>query len=229
MSEWLVQLTGEEFELERVTRLFNLPELSIIKEGSDYFLQSNDFRALSDAPDVYKCAQKMLPFINGAARLQSTSFKKVGIDVIVQLNPDGTRSAQGFLSATIEIRCSVELETRTSPTQPTSVEEWVALAKMDQKVAKALRLVGTRELSWAELYKLYELVHSDVGDKMFSNGWATKKKIKLFTHTANSAGAIGDDARHAKEDSAPPSTPMPLSEAETLIKNVVMRWLRSKV
>ena len=108
MSEWLVQLTGEKFELERLTRLFNLPELSIIKEGSDYFLQSNDFRALSDAHDVYKCAQKMLPFINGAARLQSTSFKKIGIDLIVQLNPDGTRSSQGFLSATIEIRCSVE-------------------------------------------------------------------------------------------------------------------------
>jgi hypothetical protein len=229
MSEWLVQLTGDEFELEKVTRLFNLPELSIIKEGTEYFLQAEDLRGLSDAHDVYKCAQKMLPFINGAARLQSTGFKKIGIDVIVQLNPDGTRSSQGFLSATIEIRCSVELDTRTSPTQPTSVEEWVALTKMNQKVAKTLRLLGTREQSWAELYKLYELVHSDVGDKMFADGWATKKKIKLFTHTANSAGAIGDDARHAKEDSAPPPIPMSFSEAETLIKSVVMRWLRSKV
>jgi hypothetical protein len=65
---------------------------------------------------------------------------------------------------------ALKLDTRTSPSQRTSVEEWIALAKMDQKVAKALRLVGTRELSWAELYKLYELVHSDIGDKMFANG-----------------------------------------------------------
>ncbi len=80
MSEWLVQLTGKEFELETVSRLFNLPELRIIKEGRDYFLQSEDFRPLSDAHDVYKCAQKMLPFINGAARLHSVGFKQIGIE-----------------------------------------------------------------------------------------------------------------------------------------------------
>jgi hypothetical protein len=229
MSEWLVQLTGEEVELETVTRLFNLPELRIIKEDRDYFLQSEDFRPLSDARDVYKCAQKMLPFINGAARLHSVGFKQIAIDVIVQLNEDGTRSSTGFLTATIEVRSSVELNTRTSPTQPTSVEEWVTLANTDQKAAKTLRLLGTREQSWAELYKLYEIVHSDVGNKVFENGWATRNKIKLFTHTANSAGAVGDDARHAKEDSAPPPSPMPLLEAQTLIRRLVMRWLRSKV
>ena len=64
---------------------------------------------------------------------------------------------------------------------------------------------------------------------MFENGWATKKKISLFTQTANTGGAMGDDARHAREDPAPPPVPMLLSEAETLIKRVVMRWLRSKV
>lgn len=229
MSEWLVQLTGEEFELETVTRLFNMPKLCIKKEGRDYFLHSEDFLTLSNAHDVYKCTQKMLPFINGAVRLHSVGFKQVGIDVIVQLNEDGTRSSQGFLSATIEVRCSVELNTRTSPTQPTSVEEWVALANTDEKAAKALRLLGTREQSWAELYKVYEIVHSDAGNKIFENGWVTRKKIKLFTHTANSAGAIGDDARHAKEDSAPPSNTMLVSEAQTLIRRLVMRWLRSKV
>ncbi len=75
MSEWLVQLTGEELELETVTRLFNLPELCIKREGRDYFLHSEDFLTLSNAYDVYKCAQKMLPFINGAARLPSAGFK----------------------------------------------------------------------------------------------------------------------------------------------------------
>lgn len=229
MAEWLVQLTGEEFELETVTRLFNLPELCIKKEGRDYFLQSEDFRPLSDAHDVYKCAQKMLPFINGAARLHAVCFRQIGIDVIVQLNEDGTRSSKGFLTATIEVRSSVELNTRTSPTQPTNVEEWVGLTNTDQKAAKALRLLGTREQSWAELYKLYEIVYSDVGNKVFENSWATRNKIRLFTHTANSAGAVGDDARHAKEDSAPPPSPMALLEAQTLIRRLVMRWLRSKV
>ncbi len=149
--------------------------------------------------------------------------------MIVQLNEDGTRSSKGFLAATIEVRSSVELNTRTSTTQPTNVEEWVALANTDQKAAKALRLLGTREQSWTELYKLYEIVHSDVGNKVFENGWATRNKIRLFTHTANSAGAVGDDARHAKEELAPPPSPMPLLEAQTLIRRLVMRWLRSKV
>ena len=204
MAHWLVQLQGEEFELETVNRLFNLPRLRVFKEGGDYFLQSEDFLALTDAHTVYKCAEKMLPLINGAGSLQSEGFRRVGIDVIVQVNRDGTRNSTGFLRATIEVRCIVELDTRSSPTEPTSVEEWVGLANRDERVAKALRILGTRERTWAELYKLYEIVLVDIGDKIIVDGWATKKKLNLFTRTANSAGAVGDDARHAQENTAHP-------------------------
>lgn len=228
MSQWMVQLQGQEFELDTLTRLFSLPRLSIIKEEDNYLLKSDSFSALTDAHEVYKCALNMLPLINGAGGLQFEGFQRVGIDVVVEVKEDGTRSSIGYMSATIVARCHVTLDTRSSPSDPTSAEEWVGLANKHEKVAKALRILGTREKSWVELYKLYEVVHSDVGSKIIDDGWATRKKLSQFTHTANSAGSIGDDARHAKEDTTPPTSPMPLAEAETLIRGLVMRWLRSK-
>jgi hypothetical protein len=50
----------------------------------------------------------------------------------------------------------------------------------------------------------------------------------LFRRTANSFEAVGLDARHGVEQNQPPSTPMDLSEARSLITTLVHAWLRSK-
>lgn len=208
--------------------VFNSPRLCIIKQEDNYFLESEDFNALIHAHEVYKCAEKMLPLINGAGGLQFDGFQRVRVDVVVEVKEDGTRNSIGFMSATILARCNLTLDTRSSPSEPTRVEEWVNLANKDEKVAKALRILGTREKSWVELYKLLEIVQSDVGHRIIGDGWATRTNVSSFTHTANSVGAAGNDARHAEEVTTPPAIPMSLSEAQTLITGLVMQWLGSK-
>jgi hypothetical protein len=49
--------------------------------------------------------------------------------------------------------------------------------------------------------------------------------MELFRRTANSFEAVGLDARHGVEQNQPPSTPMDISEARSLITTLVHAWL----
>lgn len=113
-------------------------------------------------------------------------------------------------------------------TKPTIPDLYVAIAQRDPKVAKALRLLGFEESSWPSLYKIFEVIQSDVGGKMYENGWIIEAKGDLFTQTANSSLAIGDEARHGHEKVPAPPKPMPLAEAKSLIKTLLERWMDSK-
>jgi len=80
------------------------------------------------------------------------------------------------------------------------------------------------------LYRIYEIIEADVRDvsEIEKRGWATKKSIKRFKHTANSPAVIGDNSRHGVERSTPPKDPMLPTEAKSLIEGIVLNWLRSK-
>jgi hypothetical protein len=75
---------------------------------------------------------------------------------------------------------------------------------------------------------VFEVVETDVGSKMFADGWATKKEVKRFTRTANSRHAIGGEARHGHNRFQPPKRPMSHSEAHDLVLGLVRRWLAHK-
>ena len=64
---------------------------------------------------------------------------------------------------------------------------------------------------------------------MFDLGWVTKAAIDRFTQTANSAAAVGDDARHAHGRIPAPSKAMQLEEARELIRRLVQSWLGARL
>jgi len=47
-------------------------------------------------------------------------------------------------------------------------------------------------------YKILEIIELDVGGSIYQEGWTNKSEATRFTQTANSAEALGDAARHAK-------------------------------
>ncbi|MBD0394812.1 MAG: hypothetical protein ICV52_13425, partial [Microcoleus sp. C1-bin4] len=81
--------------------------------------------------------------------------------------------------------------------------------------------------NWINLYKIYEIVEKNAGKKKIEQ-WIIKDKIRQFKHTANSQSAIGDEARHGVDHNDPPKEPMPKSEADALIRNLVKQWLEWK-
>ena len=69
------------------------------------------------------------------------------------------------------------------------------------------------------------MVKEDAGSSV--NDWVSKAELKRFKRTANSVGAVGDEARHGKENTEPPPNPMALREAESLILKLVRDWLEA--
>jgi len=63
---------------------------------------------------------------------------------------------------------------------------------------------------------------------MIELGWVTNDKLERFTHTADSVGAVGDDARHGRERTQPPPRPLSLSAARDLIDRLLRSWLTWK-
>ncbi|MBD1832369.1 hypothetical protein H6F61_06600 [Cyanobacteria bacterium FACHB-472] len=231
--KWLVLLEGKESHLTSLTQLLRSPERSVIKEEGSYYLSSSRFDLLTDDVEIYACATELLKLINGVAMLSLGDFKPFTLDVIVRFDEDGKRHPEVLLSAiwTIEgFGFDIEWdESEDFYQHPSDLEAWITIAEQDEKVKKVFRILTEREHDWVNLYKVYEVVQDDVGSRITEDGWATKKKTECFTRTAQSPGAIGDDARHGVEKSSqPPKNPMSLVEAQRLIILIVRKWLEWK-
>jgi hypothetical protein len=93
-------------------------------------------------------------------------------------------------------------------------------------VAKALRLFDRDSKDWVGMARILELVEADIGGRpeVVKRGWATRSKLNLFFHTANTAG---DTARHGdlKDE---PRKPMTLTDAQQLMRHILNVWLYEK-
>jgi hypothetical protein len=235
MVEWFVRITGENFDLEKLSKSLNSPELCVIQEGPDFSLKSADFNSLKDADDVRNRAIEILSLINGAARLALGMRKPLAVDCVVKVNDDGAPQFFVRCSSGISLRVSASMsvvaadgtvrDQEESP-QADPIPNWIVIAQRDTNVAKVLRLFGAGNHGWVSLYRIYEVIVNDVGN-IAEKGWATKNEIIRFKQTANSPDAIGDDARHGKEIPPPPN-PMLSSEAKSFVETIIYKWLHSK-
>ena len=236
MVEWFVPITGENSDLEQLSKSLNSPELRVIQEGSDFILKSTDFDLLNDADDVQNRAIEIMSLINGAAMLAMGMRKPLVVDCAVNVNGDGKRQFFVWCSLDASLRVSASesvvaadgtVQDQEEPHQADPIPDWIVIAQRDANVAKVLRLFGAGNHNWRGLYPIYEVIKSDVGN-IAKKGWATKKEIKRFAQTANSPDASGDDSRHGAGNIPPPKDPMPISEAKFLVKTIIHKWLRSK-
>ena len=234
MPNWLVRLKGEKFDLEDFPSLLRSPEHTVIEENGSYYLKSSDFDSLSSADEVRERAIAIIDMLNGAMKLHIHDFRGVFEDGVTIIKEDGSRHHYVYLGGSIATRVKVSATVTTSngtqqiAPQPSDVESWLSLAKGDKAVGDALHFF--RETTWISLYKVYEIIRDDVGgeEAITTNGWATKKRLKRFTRTAQSRAALGDYARHASKKYTPPAQPMPIHEAESLIRGILRSWFRSK-
>ncbi len=234
--EWFVIITGDRYDLEYLCKYFNSPELCIAQQEQDFILKSTDFNSLTGAKDVKNKASEILTLVNGAARLELGVRKPLSVAHVVKVKDDGTREVFLEFSDTLFIHESVTASvvgadgTVREIRQISLIPNWVAASQRDENVAKVLRLFGIGDRDWVNLYRIYEVVENDIEgiSNIVKKGWATRKAIERFKHTANSPGAIGDESRHGKQTSKPPKDPMTLSEAKSLVETILHNWLRMK-
>jgi hypothetical protein len=235
---WAVQLAGDASDLAVLAQSLTGGDMKVFLDGQEYLLTSDRFAQGDEAKVVRQKADDMLPLLNGACRLGLDIIQSIRAEGVYRLGENGSRDAFVFLEpAVLRFRSLAPTVKLTHvdgtveefhPGDP--VKEWVELALADDAIANVFRILGAGALDWVNLYRLFEIIESDVGglDAMAANGWATKASMKLFKRTANSPGAVGLEARHGAEATQPPEHPMTISEARALINAIVHSWLRSK-
>jgi hypothetical protein len=234
MIEWLIGIEGNISDIAILGTELRSNDLKIIKdEGKDY-LSYSGFSSVTDAKVVYTQATELIKVINGAAKLSFPNIKIIsqsGVIKSIERNENGDLKGGGthIFPPPMEVRSFMTATVRIGDkVLPTAVDEWTALSKEDDKVRKAFVLFGNNDHSWDNLFKIFEIIESDVGGKMISNGWITKSQKEKFTNTANSSTALGIEARHGHSKHAAPKKPMTKAEAIDIISTLLKRWLRQK-
>ncbi len=230
MTRWRVQLEGEGFDLEELPHFFTAPELRVVEDDGVYFLESVTFDGIGEAEEADREARRLLPRLNGAARLRMANYHNVSGGPLVELRDDGTVNKHVVLGvASIEARSKVNAVVLSvddaEPSQPVPGSEesdrWLAAADSDRDVADALAIWSENPRDWQDLYDVLEIIQGSGAD-VVGIGWASKSAIRRFKSTAQSA-------RHARRKGDPPSRPMSLPEADALLRAVLLDWLRSRV
>lgn len=237
MANWMIELGGERFDLQELLRIKSLPDTEVREEDGRFYLTGSVFNSFIEARDVLNHARNALRIINGIAQLEIQNWENVEVIGVARNEDNGTRT-QFIFPDPIRGRSRVSGNLTVigadgvpkSTTQKDALESFLEIARKDSGVEKALRIYGSREHSWSNLYIIYEIIEADIGGKtqIINRGWATSKRIELFKRTANSLTAAGDDARHGKENKQPPSSPMQLSQANEMIEHMLKEWLRTK-
>lgn len=234
---WKVRITGDSHDLHELQQSFAGSSISIESgRNHEHYLLADSFQECTNENEVKKAASKLIALIGGASRLALGGNIPITQSETVKVNANGSESIfmdyqdtaharDAFHISAIDGEGNVIEEIKPADDVPT----WVSLGMDDEAVAKALRLLA-EPLDWVALYRIYEVIESDMGglDALVSRGWATKARVKLFKHTSNSPGAVGDNARHGKESSQPPSQPMRLHEARNLVESLINLWLKGK-
>ena len=233
---WEIVLAGDDADLRSLSESFSDSDPEILKRDGKYLFRWSVLDGLSNATQVKATADEQIAQLSGIASLTLGAIEPIKVAGITLVNDDGSRNIYGFPDpVVVTVRVSVwtsqirradgTVETHR-PADP--AKAWMAAAKFSEDVARALRLSEGRDHGWVELYRLLEIVEDSVSRNGITDaGWATKRQLKRFCHTANSSDpeAAGDAARHGHRREQPPSHPMSLNDARGLIRRIVRQWL----
>ncbi len=235
MTEWRIELAGEDLDLSTVASLLPGPELNVIKSDDQYYLRGSDLELYTSADDIHAYAEAILPIINGASRMSNSDAQPLAIGAIYKVHDDGRHDVSVPITRALNVRSRVLVtaavnEAPPSPPPGSTLMERVQIAQRRPEVDLALRFFGA-SLNWFNLYKVCEIIEEDMGDskQLESKGWVTKAQLAHFTGSANSYNSTGADARHALRKPRPMKQPaMTLSEAQVFIRSLLDNWIRLK-
>src|SRR5215212_1837606 len=92
MAEWLVEVQGDQADLEELADQFESPRLSVRREDESYYLRSSeDFEGLSDHSVVRTKATELLLLLSGVASLYAGASETVKPGVVIWQRDDGTQ------------------------------------------------------------------------------------------------------------------------------------------
>lgn len=219
-GKW-VRLVGESLDIAAVTAYDDPPAVTFgfREDEGTWWMKAALFEPIEDAAEIWTVADDLLRVINGCAQGVVGNHRSVKADQAVYfIDSTAAKREQRVIGSRVESRLRAGLG-RTP-------RVWLRAAVMNSDVAEALRIVGKDETTWSDLYHLLELLEQINGQPVNEAGWISGSERTRFTQTANSRGAVGEQARHGKSFD-PPRRPMSLKEARDMMRVLTERVLDS--
>jgi hypothetical protein len=220
-----VWLEGHPFDLQALAELLPSGDTRVVREDDQFYLTSSDIENPPDRVKPYVVAKGLLPTINGLARVHNPDFRPVELS---GKYTDGGSTTIFSGAGTLEIRVGITGAATVTDKdgnivfpRPSPWPDRYALTRSHTDLADALKIMArSKSLGWRDLYDVFEIIRRSVTEKkMRGLGWATKKRLSLFTHSAQ-------QERHARPSSVP-ETPMSLAEGRDFVNGLVIEWMRS--
>jgi hypothetical protein len=234
---WEVQLVGDSTDLRLLSDSLASGDPRIVLRDGAFFIRSTAFDQAATAGAAREMARPIAESLSGVAALLLGARTSIELGNVVRVGPDGSPQhmfligapAEAYARALPGVLIMSHADGRQEVHRPADLApQWLAKAATNLVVAKALRLRQRHPLDWVGLYRLLEVIYDSVPASIIaSRGWASKAALGRFEHTANSVGAVGDEARHGLERTQPPARPMTLREARLLVDSIVRSWLDS--
>ena len=209
-------LSGETHFLKRLTELFGKADPAIKQDGSQFILMSSRFSAALETYELLKIAREELAVLKGAARAYAGRSSVVVTGIVHN---------QERVEALLTLRGDV-----IQSSDFLAPKKVLGLAQVHKNVAEALQIYSEKS-SWADLYKIGEIIRDDVcgGSKDLGEEALVKnKKFKSFMHNTQH-GDKESPGRHARHETSPPKTSMTLSEGDYYIMELMDKWMRAKL
>lgn len=230
MTKYKVKITGHEFDLTTAEFAIKCDMFSIEKIDKEYFISSINFNDLDDSNELYAIAEEILELINSLLTLTVSGFNPLMLEHLHIKDIDGKISKIVNMSANMTGRGYMSASLSTSDSK--SHNNLLSLTStLINKINEKPTLIDvlhfyTTPITWSNLYKIYEIIHDDIGDEVKTI--TGSNQLSRFKGTAQSRKLIGDEARHASENIVGPQNPMTIIEARELISNLIFIWTKAK-
>jgi hypothetical protein len=229
---WKVQLEGQKKGLKQLSESFD-KDPRIFEEDGEYYLWSSQFNQLDESGEVKDVGENIVRAVRHLGELDSLRVQDLNASYVVEIQEDGSERRIAHVSASITtasaVSARVSIDGEELPPKAESTYEYTQLALEDDKVQELIELRDNGD-RWANLYRIYEYIQANIetDDNIVEQGWWSKSEKDLFKQTANSAEAIGYEARHGDDRVPAPSDPIDHAEAVSLVDNLINDWLRHK-
>jgi hypothetical protein len=230
MAEWRVSLLGQDRELELLMQsMADEPDWSIAKGAGSYYLVPKRVFNEDQIGDVQTAAEIWVKRINLAGPLLQPDFQEISFTV-EYVKDDGTELL--FTSTVFAGTSNLAAIAAVTDPSGTPVEAQilpivsVAQAIACANVAEAVQLFHARRDDWTQLCNVIQMVRDGLKSDI-PRDWVSCRKLKLLEQTAQFRETAGDTARHTKAKGKPPRKPMPLAEAQEIVRQILIRWLQN--
>lgn len=226
MRQVFIQLLGDKTDINILINSLKTYDWDINKESDGFYLNLKHLDDNKDIVSISQYANKILTSLNGALSVENSSYQKITMGKIKIKEANGkTHHIVLIERIKFKVRGGLKVNlpsnvSSVSETKPTTIEKWLSKAEKDEKVHEVLEYFN--EISWYNLYKIFEIIRADLKD---SNRKITelisRSEIKIFTHNANMH-------RHKKKHFNSPQKTISLEYGSSQIKDLFKKWMAKK-